>query len=81
MPRNSEQFRREGKFGTGQADGSEVAVYAIKAHQLRVYGGFKRIRGEDVFFCVEAAKKKRNKADQAQLKRVAEKLGEINGGP
>ena len=76
---NTEQFKREGKFASGGKQGGEVAVYAVKAFQLRVYGGFVKGRSNTpTFVCVECAVKKRDRADQAQLMRVARVLGEIN---
>ena len=76
---NTEQFRREGKFSTGGKESKEIAVYAVKAHQIRVYGGFLNLNGRRTFLGVEAARKRKNKADQAQLKRVAVALGENDG--
>jgi hypothetical protein len=76
---NTEQFVREGSFPSGIAGGSDEVVYAVKAFQLRVYGGFRRLKGKSIFFCIEAAKKKKDKADREQLKRVARKLGRIDG--
>lgn len=76
---NTEQFKRQGKFPTGMRRGGEVAVYAVKSFQLRVYGGFIKVtEGTSMFACVEGAVKKRDSADQSQLLRVAKVLGEIN---
>ncbi len=72
-----EQFRHEGKFATGLASGRREAVFVVKARQLRVYGGFLHIRGKSCFFGIEAARKKRDKADKAQLGRVSNALGRI----
>lgn len=76
--RNNTLFVREGKFPSGRPGMAEVAVYAAKAFQLRVYGGIVRIRGQSVFLCPEGAIKKRNEADRAQLERVAKILGDYN---
>lgn len=75
---NTEFFRHEGKFKTGLSRPDRVAVYAVKSHQVRIYGGFATIDGCSTFVCVEAAVKKKDKADPAQLVRVARRLGEIN---
>ncbi len=75
---NTEQFRREGKFSSGLADGSSFAVFAVKAHQIRVYGGFRHWRGKQTFFCVDAVRKKKDKADMAKLNSAANALGVIH---
>lgn len=72
---NTEQFTFEGRFPDGTPNGSRVAIYAVKAYQLRIYGGFRIVEGEESFVCIESVIKKANKADQKQLKRVAKKLG------
>ncbi|MEW2917242.1 hypothetical protein AB1A64_09220 [Ruegeria sp. ANG10] len=74
---NTEQFKHEGKFPTGNVRGGDVSVYVVKAFQLRVYGGLVRRNGKSMFVCIEAAKKKKNRADQQQLKRVARIIGEL----
>jgi len=53
-------------------------VYAVKADQVRVYGGIISAANGSNFLFVEAAVKKKGKADQALLKRVAKSLGEKN---
>ncbi len=73
---NSTLFVFEGRFPSGRPGMADMAVYAAKSNQLRVYGGIVRIKGQSVFLCPEGAVKKQNKADQAQLKRVAKILGE-----
>lgn len=73
---NNTLFVREGKFPSGRAGMADVAVYAVKSFQLRVYGGIIRIGGQSVFLCPEHAVKKRDLADRAQLERVAKVLGE-----
>lgn len=72
---NNTLFVREGKFSSGQPGKADVAVYAAKAFQIRVYGGIVKINGQSVFLCPEGVIKKDNKADRAQLERVAEVLG------
>lgn len=76
---NKEQLRLEGRFPNGKKDGGRVAVWAVKSHQVRVYGGTVNIKGRAVFLCVEHAQKKTDKADQKQLERVARVLGEFDG--
>ena len=71
---NEYKFKSEGKFASGSKVGGKINVWVIKAHQLRMYGGFITMSGRK-FLCVEVAKKKQNKADQKQLKRVAKKIG------
>jgi hypothetical protein len=73
---NNTMFVREGRFPAGRAGVADMAVYAAKAFQLRIYGGLVRIGGQSVFLCPEAAVKKRDLADRAQLERVAKILGE-----
>ena len=59
---SQEQFKHEGKFADGTKGGTKKTVYALKAHQLRIYGGFARGR----FYCCEATIKKQNKASKKQ---------------
>lgn len=73
---HNQQFKYEGKFPSGKGD--DYAVYVVRGHLLRIYGGFVGERRKK-FVCPEAAIKKRDKADQKQLKRVAKALGETNG--
>ena len=72
---NTEQFRMEGRYGK-----HKCAVFAVKAYQLRVYGGFLMLGGISTFVCIEGTEKKRDKPDKSQLKRVARKIGEIDAG-
>ncbi|WP_347139203.1 hypothetical protein [Paracoccus sp. SSK6] len=74
---SNEQFRQECSLPTGKKDGSKKKVYAVKAHQLRLYGGF--ICGNKMFLVIEGARKKRDQADQEQLKRIAQALGSYDG--
>ena len=71
----TKQFNTEGRHPAGNLDGKKMAVFAIKSYQLRVYGGWVRYDSL-VFECPEATIKKQQTADQAQLKRVAKKVGE-----
>lgn len=75
---NNTLFVREGKFPSGRPGMADIAVYAAKAFQLRVYGGIVRIKGQSVFLCPAGAIKKRDEADRAQLERVAKILGDYN---
>lgn len=75
---NNTLFVREDKFPSGQPGMADIAVYAAKSHQVRVYGGIIRIKGQSVFLCPEGAIKKTNKADRPQLERVAKVLGNYN---
>lgn len=71
------QFKSEGRHGCG--GGKTVLVWAAKSNQLRLYGFF--IEGSPrKFICPEGAIKKTNKADQKQLKRVAQRAGEYSHG-
>lgn len=76
---NTEQFRREGRFPSGAKGGVPVAVYAVKAFQLRLYGGFVTATGNRYFLVVEAAEKKKHRADQKLLARVGKELGACDG--
>ena len=73
---NNTLFVREGKFPSGRPGIADIVVYAVKSHQLRVYGGIVRVNNESVFLFPEGAVKKRDLADRAQLERVARLLGE-----
>jgi hypothetical protein len=72
------QFPSEGRHPSGAKGGASLQVSAVKSHQLRIYGGFVDLPPR-AFVCPEAAIKKQNKADQGQLKRVAKKLGALDG--
>lgn len=73
---NNTLFVREGKFPSGQPGMAEMVVFAAKSFKLRVYGGIVQINRQSVFLCPEWAIKKQDKADRAQLERVAKVLGE-----
>jgi hypothetical protein len=75
---NNTLFVREGKFPSGRPGLADVAVYAVKSFQVRVYGGIIRIKGASVFLCPDGAVKKKDLADRAQLERVAKVLGEYH---
>lgn len=70
---HEKQFKSEGRFSQG--NGKEIMVYAAKSYQLRIYGCWHDGPPRRLM-CPEGAIKKDNKADQAQLKRVAKKAGE-----
>lgn len=73
----SESFVREGRFPSGIPGVADQTVYAVKAFQIRLYGGYIG-KNPRRFVCVEGAIKKKNSADQRQLKRVAKTLGMLN---
>lgn len=73
-----EQWKLQGRFASGKPKVPKVSVYAVKAYQLRIYGGFATIGGNLFFLCIEAAKKKKDDADKGQLERVAKKVGEYH---
>ncbi len=72
---DSTSFVREDSFASGNKNRRKMVVYAVKSFQLRVYGGFAKLEGKQCFLCLEAAKKQKDKADRAQLERVAKALG------
>jgi len=75
---NNTLFVREAKFPSGQPGMAELVVYAAKSYQLRVYGGIVQIKNQSVFLCPYGTIKKKDKADRAQLERVAKVLGEYH---
>jgi len=75
---NNTMFVTEGRFLSGRSGLADMAVYAAKSYQLRVYGGIVRISGQSVFLCPDGTVKKQNKADRAQLERVAKILGDYH---
>lgn len=72
----SEQFNFEGRHPGGGKSGKRYAVHAVKSYNLRMYGGWV---GGQHFHVMECAIKKKNKADQKQLERVAKGIGALNG--
>lgn len=63
--------RNEGRHSIG---GKRLMVWAFKHYQLRVYGVEGSVNGKRAFFASEVEpKKKKTGADQAQLKRAAER--------
>ena len=71
---NAEKFKNEGQFTLQRHSKKQIAVYAFKAYQLRIYGGF--VAGR--FICTEVdLAKKQNKADRGKLRSAADKLGEF----
>ena len=69
------QFKFEARIDVGH---KKVAVYVVKAFQLRIMGGWCEGTPRR-FVCPEAVIKKRNQADRSQLERVAKKVGEYRG--
>lgn len=74
-----EAFVSEGRFPTGRSDIREVQVFVFKAFQTRLYGVRLHIDNCDTFIGFEMDKKKRNRADQKLLKRVAKKAAPYLG--
>ncbi|WP_155846113.1 hypothetical protein [Celeribacter ethanolicus] len=72
---NEEQFKAEGRFPTGGQKSKNVMIYVGKSYQLRVYGCWNDGPPRQ-FECPEAVIKKKNRADQEVLKRVARNFGE-----
>lgn len=70
---SKQHFRMEERF---PVTGKDVAVFAVKAYQLRVYGGFATVGGRSCFVCVKAVRKRDTKADRSLLKRSAVVLRE-----
>jgi hypothetical protein len=72
---NEEQFKSEGRFSTGGPQSKKIMVYVGKSYQLRVYGCWNDEPSRR-FECPEAVIKKKNRADQEVLQRVAHNFGE-----
>jgi len=72
---NPTQYKHEGRFPSGRPGGGVVAVFALKAYQLRFYGGFVNLGGKRCFVVEDGDIKKKDKADQSLLVAVAKKLG------
>jgi len=68
------QFRFEGRFKSGRPDVRKIAIYAFKAHQLRVYGGF--VPATKFFLCGEIDVKKQNAADMTKLESTANTIAQ-----
>jgi hypothetical protein len=68
------------KYESRQSDGqgNQVAIFAFRALQARVYGAKLEVDGQEVFVCSEIdPAKKQQRADQAKLGRAAVKFGQI----
>ncbi|MCR9129439.1 MAG: hypothetical protein NXI12_07955 [Alphaproteobacteria bacterium] len=78
IPGGSERLNRnEGRYLVG---GKRLLVWAFKDFQLRVYGVEGSVHGKRAFFASEVEpRKKKDGADQAQLKRAAERAVELAG--
>jgi hypothetical protein len=67
-----QNFRKEGNFPSRIPGVPKVAVFAFKADQVRVYGGFVRAERPACFLCTAMdMAKKRDNADQELLRRSA----------
>lgn len=76
---NEQQVKNEGRYPSGGKNSRLVQVFAFKGAQLRIYCGTVEKNGKQLL-CVEATKKKQNKANLAQLQRIAKKVGKIQNG-
>ncbi len=76
---NEKQVKIEGRYPSGGKNSKSVQVFAFKGNQLRIYCGTIEKNGKRLL-CIEATKKKQNKADLAQLQRIAKKVGKIQNG-
>lgn len=72
-----ERFVFEGRFGLGVKSGKDVAIYAIKGWQFRVYGGFISAKGIRYFIGVLGVEKKKQKADPEVLKRAGKLMSDF----
>lgn len=76
LPR--ERFNSEGRHPTGGKGSVDVLIVAFKAHQHRLYGVVIENDGKKTFVGMElVTDKKKNKADQSLLKRIAKKYGDF----
>lgn len=76
MPGGRERLNRN--EGRHLVDGKRVMVWAFKHRQLRVYGVEGSVNGKRAFFASEVEpRKKQDGANQAQLKRAAERADEL----
>ncbi|KAB2708307.1 hypothetical protein [Brucella intermedia] len=67
------KFKHEGKFSTGQRNGTTVSIWAFKAWQVRVYGGHD-VNGD--FVATEFDIKQQDAANREKLELAAKKLAE-----
>lgn len=75
MPK--EHFNSEGRFPTGGKRSMDLQIYAFKAFQHRLYGPVVGINGIETFVGLKLIEdKKRNRADQDLLKRIAKSFAE-----
>lgn len=73
---NTEQLRNEGKYPLGIAGKGSVTVYAVKAYQLRLYGGVWSENGRSAFVIVDGAIKKKDRTEKSFFEAIAKKVGE-----
>ena len=74
MPK--EHFNSEGRHPTGGKQSKEVQVCAFKAFQHRIYGVVVGIKNVETFVGLKIVEdKKRDRADQELLKRIAQNIG------
>lgn len=74
---DDKKLKHEGKFPSGKPGGTDLAIWAFKAWQLRVYGGV--VNGNHFIATEIDIAKKQDAADQAALKSAAKKLAEFIG--
>lgn len=68
------KLKHEGKFPCGKPGGTDLAILAFKAWQLRVYGGV--VNGNHFVATEVDIAKKQDGADQTALKSAAKKLAD-----
>ena len=71
---DDQKLKYEGKFPSGKPGGTDLAISAFKAWQLRVYGGV--VNGNHFIATEIDIAKKQNAANQAVLKSAAKKLAD-----
>jgi hypothetical protein len=74
---NQEVFRHEERVKLGH---EQVAIFAFKGWQVRIYGGIEQINGKPTFVGTEIDKsKKQDKANRSLLRQAASKLLDLRG--
>ncbi len=74
---NQEVFRHEARLKLGH---KQVAIFAFKGWQVRIYGGIEQINGKPTFVGTEIDEsKKQYKANRNLLQRAASKLLDLTG--
>lgn len=73
---NTEQLRNEGKYPLGIPGKGKITVYAVKAYQLRLYGGVWNENGRSALVIVDGAVKKKDRTERSFFEAIAKKVGE-----